>query len=74
MRESCEPREPSAPKSYGNADQNRTDRDHRQAGDPRSIASVTPKRMSAHEEHPDGDEVRESQRQCRIVDENEREC
>jgi hypothetical protein len=43
-----------------------------QVRDPRSIASVTPKRMSAHEQHPDGNEVRESQRQCRIVDENER--
>src|SRR5262249_28277696 len=72
MQELCGPREPSASQSYRNADQRQTDRDRRKARGPRSKPGATPKRISAHEQHSDGNSVGEAQRQSRVADENER--
>src|SRR5215472_2028988 len=62
----------SSPQSYRNADQRHTDGDHRKARGPRSKPGATPKRISAHEQHSDGNSVGEAQRQSRVADENER--
>src|SRR5262249_59102267 len=72
MQELCGPREPSASQSYRNADQNQTDGDHQKARGPRSKPGATSKRISAHEQHSDGNGIGEAQRQSRVADENER--
>src|SRR5262249_1627215 len=53
-------------------DQNQTDGDHQKARGPRSKPGATSKRISAHEQHSDGNGIGEAQRQSRVVDENER--
>src|SRR5215471_4421142 len=66
------PRRLSSPQGDRNADQRQTDGDHQKARGPRSKPGATPKRISAHEQHSDGDRIGEAQRQPRVCDQNER--